>query len=92
MGRTSAAKVIQMRHRRKRSPEMTELFQIERFDRNELSLSEINKLRNWVDTAGMPTVAAALGVTDNVVWKACAGFGHRLMPRTAQILREYFRG
>lgn len=91
MGR-SAAKVVQLNRRRKRSPEMTELFAIERFDRNELSLSEINRLRNWIDTAGMPTVARELGLTDAVVWKACAGFGHRLMPRTAQVLREYLRG
>lgn len=55
-------------------------------------MSEINQLRNWIDTEGLPKVARDLELSEVVVLRVCAGFGHRLMPSTARKVREYFHG
>lgn len=70
--------------------DFAELFQVEPFLRNQVSLQQINHLRNRIDSEGLPTVAKELGVCETTILRVCAGFGHRLERGTAQVLREYF--
>lgn len=71
---------------------MEELFDLGgRFDRNELTRTEIDRLRNMIDTRGAWPVATELGLAPATLLLACAGFGHRLRPKTAERLREYLR-
>ena len=73
------------------SASLAKLFQIERYDRNELSISELNRLRDIIDTKGLDNAAEFVGVDGVSLLRACAGFAHRLMPRTAEKLRKFLR-
>lgn len=73
------------------SSNITELFDLGgRFDRNELSTAEINRLRNMIDSDGLPHVAELLGVSRDPLLFVCAGFGHRLQRKTAAKIRDFF--
>lgn len=68
------------------------LYDIGPYDRNQISLSQINRLRELVDTRGGPRAAELVGVCEVTLLRVCAGFGHRLQPPTAAKLREWFAG
>lgn len=70
--------------------ELAALFDLGPFDRNQLSREQIDQLRNWIDEVGLPTVAKTLEVSNESVLRACAGFGHRLMPKCAAKIRKHF--
>lgn len=80
---------------RKRSAKDTEsleeLFGVEPFHRNEITLSEINRLRNLIDERGAYPVAAELNVQGATLLMVTSGFGHRLQPKTAERVRDYLR-
>ena len=74
------------------SSNITELFDLGgRFDRNEITRDEIDKLRNLIDSEGVRKVAEDIGVTHPVLYCVCAGFGHRLTRKTAAKIRDFVR-
>lgn len=71
---------------------ITELFDLGgRFDRNEVTAEEINKLRNMIDSDGLPATAKLLEVHREALLMLCAGFGHRNMRKTAAKIRDFLR-
>lgn len=71
---------------------VTELFDLGgRFEPNELTRSEIDKLRNMIAERGAYPVAKELGLVASTLLYATSGFGHRLAHKTAERLREYLR-
>ena len=94
----TAARVYQIkpgvvrRSRRAGSPpeDLAALFDLGPFDRNQITRGQIDKLRNWVDTEGLPTVCKELEMDGLTIMRVCAGFAHRLMPRSAAKLRAFF--
>ncbi len=80
------------KRRRAGANDLEDLFEIPRYDRNEVTLSEINRLRDMIDKYGMPYAVKEVGVSDSTLLRVCAGFGHLLTTPTRQIVREYLRG
>lgn len=70
---------------------LEELFGVEPFHRNEISVAEINRLRNMIDIAGACNTAADLEVHPSTLLMVTSGFGHRLKPMTAGRIREFLR-
>lgn len=68
------------------------LFDIGPYHRNELSMKQIDRLRDLIDTEGLPRASHKIGVDQTTLLRVCAGFGHRLRPGTAAKVREYFGG
>jgi hypothetical protein len=66
------------------------LFSLGSYDRNQLSIRQLDKLRDWIDSSGAAEVAKALAVSEITLFRVCAGFGHRLRPGTAMKFRKYF--
>src|SRR5262245_22689241 len=80
------------RTRRKGESNITELFDLGgRFDRNELSHSEINRLRELIDDKTAHVFARELGIDASTLYAAAAGFGHRLARKTAAKIRDFLR-
>lgn len=69
---------------------MVALFELGRFERNQLSRQQIDVLRNMIDNEGTPRAAAALEISEVTLLRVCAGFGHRLSPKTAAKIRQFF--
>lgn len=89
----NAARIYQIKPgvvKRRKPTELADLFDLEPYDRNQVSKAQINQLRDWVDVAGLPAVSAKLDVSSEAVLRVCAGFGHRLQARTAAKMRRYF--
>lgn len=74
----------------KRDSSLVALFSLGPYDRNQLTRTMLDQLRNWIDNEGTPKVAKELEVSEVTLLRACAGFGHRLQPKTAAKLRRYF--
>lgn len=72
--------------------ELEKLYRIEPYHRNEVSLSQIEQLRDLIDLVGMPTAAERVGVSLVTMLKVTSGFGHKLQTATAAKIREYFGG
>jgi hypothetical protein len=71
---------------------ITELFDLGgRFDRNEITKSEIDRLRNMIDEKGACPVAAELGISPVTLLLVTSGFGHRLAVKTAARIKEFLR-
>lgn len=70
--------------------DFTELFNVEPFLRNQITLNQINHLRNRIDSEGLTAVAKEIELDGMVLLRVCAGFGHRCTPGSAQVLRDYF--
>lgn len=71
---------------------ITELFDLGgKFDRNEVTADEINKLRQMMDSEGVTPTAKLLEVSREALLLLCSGFGHRNSRKTAAKFREYFR-
>jgi len=70
--------------------DFTELFNVEPFLRNQVTMQQINHLRNRIDSEGLASVCKEIGMCETTLLRVCAGFGHRLERGTAQVLREYF--
>lgn len=62
-----------------------------RYDRNELTADEINKLREMIDSDGKTAAAEQIGVCTESLLTATSGFGHRLMRKTATKIRDFLR-
>lgn len=65
------------------------LMSLGNYDRNELSLEDIDKIRDLIDRLGAPTAAEKTGCSEQVLYKTCAGFAHRLLPTTAAQIRKF---
>ena len=72
--------------------ELATLFDLGGYHRNELSLTQINRVRDLIDTRGLQRAAEAVGVSEMTALRVAAGFGHRLRPDTAAKVRKYFGG
>jgi hypothetical protein len=72
--------------------ELTALFGVEPFLRNQVTKEQVDHLRLRIDSEGLPKVAESLGINQITVLRLCAGFGHRLMPGSAEKIRGYFGG
>lgn len=70
---------------------LEELFGVEPFHRNEISLSEINRLRSRIDERGASPVAIEMEVEPATLLLVTSGFGHRLQPKTAERVRDFLR-
>lgn len=70
---------------------LEELFGVEPFHRNEISVAEINRLRTLIDERGANPTAEDLGVADATLLMVTSGFGHRLQPKTAERIRDFLR-
>jgi hypothetical protein len=70
--------------------ELAALFDLGPFDRNQVNRDQIDQLRQWIDEAGLPTVSKELEVSSIAILRVCAGFGHRMTPKTASKIRKYF--
>lgn len=88
------AKPSKSKHRKRGAvhDDLESLFDIGRFERNEITLAEINKLRNVIDCEGMPTAVAEIGLSDTTLLRVCAGFAHQLQSSTRKVIREWLRG
>lgn len=74
------------------SSNITELFDLGgRFDRNEVTREEIDKIRNMIDSDGLRQTAELLGVSHGALLYCLAGFGHRNTRKVAAKLREFLR-
>jgi hypothetical protein len=71
---------------------LSQLYSIGNYDRNQLSLTQIDRLRDLIDTLGGPTAAERVGVCEITLLRVCAGFGHRLRPETAAKVRKFLHG
>ncbi|HEY2735943.1 MAG TPA: hypothetical protein VGI70_18225 [Polyangiales bacterium] len=71
--------------------ELAALFDLGPYDRNQLTRADIDHLRNRIDSEGLAPVAKELEISEIALLRACAGFGHRLMVRTAAKIRAYFQ-
>src|SRR5262245_48123540 len=71
---------------------MVKLFDIGPYDRNQLTLAKLNRLRELVDQVGGPVAAERVGVGEIVLYRVCAGFAHRLRPETAAKVRAFLDG
>jgi hypothetical protein len=70
---------------------LEELFGVEPFLRNEISIAEINRLRSLIDERGVKPVAVDLNVVDSTLLMVTSGFGHRLARKTAERVRDFLR-
>lgn len=70
---------------------LEELFGVEPFLRNEISVSEINRLRALIDERGAGPTADELEVSDATLLLVTSGFGHRLTRKTAERVRDFLR-
>lgn len=70
---------------------LEELFGVEPFHRNEITLGEINRLRGWIDERGAQPVADDMEVESATLLLVTSGFGHRLQPKTAERVRDFLR-
>ena len=71
---------------------LAKLYRIEPYHRNEISPAQIDRLRDLIDRIGFPEAAAEIGIHKSTLLTVCAGFGHKLMPGTAEVIRKYLRG
>lgn len=65
------------------------LLRIEPFHRNEITLRQIDRLRDLIDHQGPKKVAATIGIDPLTLLRVTSGFGHKLRPDTAAKLREF---
>lgn len=65
------------------------LLSLGNYDRNALTLDEIDRIRDLIDIHGAPTASEMVGCSQLILYKTCSGFAHRLMPETAQQIRKY---
>lgn len=72
--------------------EVAALFDVGPYHRNEVSLSQINRLRDLIDREGKPRAADKVGVSLVTLLSVTSGFGHKLQAATAAKIREYFGG
>lgn len=70
---------------------LEELFGVEPFHRNEITLGEINRLRSQIDERGAGPVADDVEVDRATLLLVTSGFGHRLRPKTAERVRDFLR-
>lgn len=59
------------------------------YDRNELTIEELDRLRDLIDTLGEATAAERVGVGPHCLMRVCAGFAHRCRPGTGAKIRKY---
>lgn len=67
------------------------LFKVERYDRNEITNNEILRLQELIDTKGAPGAAEIVGIDDRSLLLVTSGFAHKVMPKTAEKLRDFLR-
>lgn len=71
---------------------LAKLYRIEPYHRNEVTAAEIRKLQDLIDLVGFPTASKEIGLDKQTLLTVCAGFGHKLQPWTADVIRNYLRG
>ncbi len=91
-GKTVFKRTFKAKHRSRGQDDFEALFDIGPYDRNEITLTEINKLRKLIDSEGMPAACKEIGVCDVTLLRVCAGFAHQLVTPTRKLVREYLRG
>lgn len=74
------------------SASLKKLYDIGPYHRNEVSPSQINKVRDLIDELGFPRAAEKIGLSLEPLLKITSGFGHKLRPSTAAKIRKYFGG
>ncbi len=71
---------------------IAKLFDVGPYDRNQITKSQIDRLRELVDLIGLPEASDRVGVTRDSLLLVCAGFAHRLQAKTAARIRKYLNG
>lgn len=59
------------------------------YDRNELTVDDLDRIRDLVDTLGEKEAAERVGVGAHCLMRVCAGFGHRCRPETGAKIRKF---
>lgn len=72
--------------------DFAELFGVEPFLRNQVTVKQIDHLRNRLDSEGPRQVLEDIGICETSLLRLCAGFGHRNTRAVAAKVREYFAG
>lgn len=68
---------------------LAKLYDIGPYNRNEIKVSQIDRLREVMDLQGFERAAELVGVCQTTLLKITSGFGHKLRPDTAAKIREF---
>lgn len=71
---------------------LAKLYSIGTFDRNQVTMSQIDRLRDIIDLQGFVRAAELTGLCQTTLLKVTSGFAHKLRPDTAEKIREFFQG
>lgn len=71
---------------------LEKLYDIGTYDRNQISLAQINRLREIMDLQGFDVAAKLTGLSQVTLLKVTSGFAHKLQIRTTAKLREFLTG
>ena len=69
---------------------ISKLYDIGPYDRNQVSLSQINRLRDMLELEGLPRTCELVGVCDVTLLRVTSGFAHKLRADTAARVRAFF--
>jgi hypothetical protein len=88
----SAARPLTPPQEQKRDPSnLVALFSIGPYERNRITRSEIDRLRNLIDKEGLEKVSKIVKLSQLTLLRICAGFAHRLTTPTAKRLSAYLK-
>lgn len=69
---------------------IAKLYDIGPYDRNQVSLLQINRVRDIIELEGLPRACELIGVCDVTLLRVTSGFAHKLRPDTAARVRKFF--
>lgn len=68
---------------------VAKLYDVGPYDRNQVTLPQINRVRDIIELQGFERAAELIGVCQNTVLKMTSGFAHKLRADTAAKVREF---
>ena len=68
---------------------LAKLYDIGPYNRNEIRVSQIDRIREVMDLQGFERAAELVGVCQTTLLKIMSGFGHKLRPDTAAKVRAF---
>lgn len=71
---------------------LAKLYSIGTFDRNQVTIAQIDRLRDIIDLQGFVRAAELTGLCQTTLLKVTSGFAHKLRQDTAEKIREFFQG
>lgn len=71
---------------------LAKLYDVGPYRRNEITLSQINRLRDMIELIGREAAAQRIGVCVSTMLAVTSGLGHKLRPETAAAVRAFLDG